>query len=183
MSKQTGAKIKEARLAAGMTQADVAKKVEGLSAQDLSKAERGLLDLTQKQLQAVAKAVGVSANSLTSANRKTGTSAKTKSASAAKKSTAGRTSGSTASEKTLKLTADEKKLVELYRAADKETKNAAKALLKGEQQDASLMDTMMNMLGGMIGGSGKADSGKAQGDDNPMSGMMSMFGDLLGGIK
>ena len=193
MAKQNGAKIKEARLAAGLTQADVAKKVEGLSAQDLSKAERGQLDLTQKQIQAIAKLTGVSASSLT----KTSSAAK----SGAKTSSAAKT-GTTSSSTALKLTAEEKKLIGLYRAADKETKKAATALLKGEQQDASLMDTMMSMLGSMMGGGAKEESkgdpkaemmnlfgsmmggsAKTESNDDPKSGMMSILGDLLGGKK
>ena len=42
----------------------------------------------------------------------------------------------------MKLTATEKKLVELYRAADADTKKSAMSLLKGES----------NELGGLLGG-------------------------------
>ena len=200
MAKQNGAKIKEARLAAGLTQADVAKKVEGLSAQDLSKAERGQLDLTQKQIQAIAKLTGVSASSLTKTSSAAKSGAKTSSAakSGAKTSSSAKT-GTTSSSTALKLTAEEKKLIGLYRAADKETKKAATALLKGEQQDASLMDTMMSMLGSMMGkeeskgdpkaemmnlfGSMMGGSAKTESDDDPKAGMMSILGDLLGGKR
>ena len=203
MAKQNGAKIKEARLAAGLTQADVAKKVEGLSAQDLSKAERGQLDLTQKQIQAIAKLTGVSASSLTKTSSAAKSGAKTSSAAkSGAKTSSSRKTGTTSSSTALKLTAEEKKLIGLYRAADKETKKAATALLKGEQQDASLMDTMMSMLGSMMGGSTKEESkgdpkaemmnlfgsmmggsAKTESDDDPKSGMMSILGDLLGGKK
>ena len=45
----------------------------------------------------------------------------------------------------LKLTATEKKLVELYRAADADTKKSAMALLKGEKEDmGDLLSTLMN---------------------------------------
>ena len=58
MSEQTGAKIKEARTAAGMTQKELAEAIDGLSASDISKAERGLMELTDEQLEAIAKATG-----------------------------------------------------------------------------------------------------------------------------
>ena len=57
--KKVGELIKEARTGAGMTQEQLARKVKGISAQDISKAERGELNLTQAQLKEVAKATGV----------------------------------------------------------------------------------------------------------------------------
>ena len=47
MANKVGALIKEARTGAGMTQEQLAKKIEGLSASDISKAERGEKELTQ----------------------------------------------------------------------------------------------------------------------------------------
>ena len=97
--KKTGELIKEARTGAGMTQEQLAKKVKGLTAADISKAERNELQLTQAQLKEIAKATGVTQKSLLEA--------------------AGTTTGKTpSSSDAYKLTATEKKLIDLYRAAD-----------------------------------------------------------------
>ena len=58
---------------------------------------------------------------------------------AAKKTTA-KTTGSS-----VKVTATEKKLLELYRAADADTKKAAMALLKGEKSQLSgILDSILD---------------------------------------
>ena len=73
----------------------------------------------------------------------------------AKKKTAKKTTGSR-----IQVTATEKKLVELYRAADSDTKKAALALLKGEKSetggilssilgDNNLLGNLNNLIPGM----------------------------------
>ena len=148
MANKVGALIKEARTGAGLTQEQLAKKVDGVTASDISKAERGEKELTQTQLKLIAKATGVTQASLlnaaksgttaakTTAAKKTTTTAKKPTTSTAKKPT------STKKEEEIKLTAAEKKLLELYRAADKNTKDAALKVLKGEKQD------LLSLLGG-----------------------------------
>ena len=147
MANKVGALIREARTGAGLTQEQLAKKVDGVTASDISKAERGEKELTQTQLKLIAKATGVTQASLlnaaksgtaakTSTAKKTTTTAKKPVASTAKKPT------STKKEEEIKLTAAEKKLLELYRAADKNTKDAALKVLKGEKQD------LLSLLGG-----------------------------------
>ena len=116
MAKKVGTLIKEARTAAGLTQEQLAKKVAGVSASDISKAERGEKDLTQEQLKAIAKATGVTQKSLLDA-AKGGSSSSSSSSSSSK-------SGSS-----MKLSAEEKKLVEAYRKADKDTKEKVLKLL------------------------------------------------------
>ena len=64
MAKKVGTLIKEARTNAGLTQDQLAKKVRGLTASDVSKAERGEKELTQEQLKSIAKATGVTQKSL-----------------------------------------------------------------------------------------------------------------------
>lgn len=148
MANKVGALIREARTGAGLTQEQLAKKVDGVTASDISKAERGEKELTQTQLKLIAKATGVTQASLLNA-AKSGTAAK-KPATAAKKpaATAKKPAASTAKkpaakkEEEIKLTAAEKKLLELYRAADKNTKDAALKVLKGEKQD------LLSLLGG-----------------------------------
>ena len=122
MGKKVGTLIKKARTEAGLTQEQLARKVKGCSASDISRAERGEKDLTQEQLKQIAKATGVTQASLLNAARK-----KTAAAS-------GKTS--------MKVTAGEKKLVELYRAADADTRKAAVKLLKGTGGD-SVLETLL----------------------------------------
>lgn len=151
MAKKVGTLIKEARTEAGLTQEQLARKVKGVSASDISKAERGELDLTQAALKEIAKATGVTQASLLNA-AKGSTSKKT----TAKKtsSTAKKTSSSTSSSKTsMKVSSTEKRLVELYRKADSDTKKAAMNILKGEESSKedilnSILETAVEMLGG-----------------------------------
>ena len=56
--------IRRCRKERALTQEQLAKKVSGLSATDISKAERGEKELTKDQLKAIAKATGVTQKSL-----------------------------------------------------------------------------------------------------------------------
>ena len=142
-AKKVGTLIKEARTNADLTQEQLARKISGLSAADISLAERGKKDLNQAQLKQIAKITGVTQASLLNAAK--GTSAKTTSTS--------KTKTATSAKSTIKVTAAEKKLVELYRAADSDTKKAAIKVLKGEENTAedileNLLDTVQDMLSG-----------------------------------
>ncbi|MDO4484861.1 MAG: helix-turn-helix transcriptional regulator, partial [Clostridia bacterium] len=64
---KTGTLIKEARTGAGLTQEKLAASIKGVSAQDISKAERGELMLTQETLKQIAKLTGVTQTSLINA--------------------------------------------------------------------------------------------------------------------
>ena len=107
--KTVGTLIKEARTAAGLTQEQLARKIKGVSADDISLAERGKKDFTQAVLKEIAKATGVTQKSLldaakagssakTGASSKTGSSAKTgaspKTGSSAKTSASSKTGSS-----------------------------------------------------------------------------------------
>ena len=85
MAKKVGVLIKEARTGAGLTQEQLARKIKGISADDISRAERGEKELTQTILKEIAKATGVTQKSLIDASKGT-SSAKT--SSSAKKTTA-----------------------------------------------------------------------------------------------
>ena len=135
MAKKVGTLIKEARTNAGLTQAELGRKV-GLSAADIGKAERGEKNLTQEDLKLIAKATGVTQTSLLSAAKGSSGIAKT--------------SVKSSSGTSMKLTATEKKLVELYRAADASTKKEAMNLLKGEKSDL-----LEGLLGSLLGGNKK----------------------------
>ena len=147
-SKKVGTLIKEARTGAGLTQEQLARKIAGLSAEDISLAERGKKNLTQDQLKKIAKATGVTQASLLNA---------------AKGSTA--SSSSSANKTSMKVTATEKRLVELYRAADSATRKEALKVLKGDNSLAgdvletlldkvdtdSVLDTLMDSVQDMLG--------------------------------
>ena len=164
-AKKVGALIKEARTAAGLTQEQLARKVKECSAADLGRAERGEKELTQEQLKQIAKATGVTQKSLLEAAKGTATkkttSTKTSSTKASsaktstKTSTAKKTTSSTkktsAAKEEFKLTATEKKLVELYRKADSKAKEAAMKTLKGEASD--------DLIGGLLGSAISAITG------------------------
>ena len=141
-SKKVGTLIKEARTAAGLTQEQLARKISGLSASDISAAERHQKDLTQEQLKKIAKATGVTQASLLNAAKGT-SSRKT----------------SSASKSSMQVTANEKKLVQLYREADSDTKKKVMNLLKGngdllggllDKEDLidGLMDTVQDLISG-----------------------------------
>ena len=166
MAKKIGELIKEARTAAKLTQAQLAEQVTGVTAADIGKAERGEKELTQAALKQIAKATGVTQASLLNAAAgkaaasagKTASTGKTAAAgkTAAKKPAAGKTASTAkktgAAKSSMQLTAAEKKLVELYRKADADTKKEVMKLLKGTGDDASelltsLLSNAMSMFG------------------------------------
>lgn len=106
MGKKTGAAIRQARRSASLTREQLAGKIPGLTAQMLTQAERGQLELTQTMCKAIAKATGVTQATLLNAEK-----------------AAPEESGE------LKLTAAEKKLILRYRSADSGTQKAVNALL------------------------------------------------------
>ena len=159
--KKTGDLIKEARTGKGLTQEALAKKITGLTATDISKAERNEIQLTQSQLKEIAKVTGVTQKSLldsvptaktagTSASgKKTSSTGKTSSGSGKKTSSTGKTSSAKTSGKTsstdMKLTEAEKKLVKLYRAADAQAKKEAMAVLEEKKSDlGNMVSSLLN---------------------------------------
>ena len=145
-TKKVGDLIKEARTNAGLTQAQLAKKVDGVTASDISKAERGEKELTQAALKQIAKATGVTQSSLLNAPK--GASGKS-----GKSSSGGKTGSSGKTTEEYKLTAAEKKLIDLYREADADTKKAAVSLLKGEKPEGGILASLFSgavdtLLGG-----------------------------------
>ena len=162
MGKKVGKLIKAARTGADMTQEQLARRISGVSANDISLAERGEMDLTQAQLKKIATITGVTQASLIDAARsENGTAKKTttkKTTSAAKKTTTPKTPASANS--TMKVTATERKLVEAYRLADSDTKKRAMNLLKGKETGilenifggADMSDKVEDVLGDVIGG-------------------------------
>ena len=155
MANKIGPLIREARTSAGLSQEALAKKISGISAADIGKAERGEKELTQAVLKEIAKITGVTQKSLIDAakastystKKTTGTTTK-KTTSAAKKTS----SSGTAKKSSMQLTAAEKKLVELYREADSEKRKNAVAILKGEQPEGTdLLSTLLGSAVEMLG--------------------------------
>ena len=160
-----GGLLKDARTRAGFTQEALAKKVGGgLTASQISKAERGEGTLTQEQLKKIAKLTGITQTSLLEAAKsgtrslftRTAAGAKTAPAKTAAKTTAARTAAPKTpadADSTMKVTSAERRLVEAYRAATSEQKRAGLKVLKGEAD--GLVD---NILGtsGMAGQIGEA---------------------------
>ena len=134
-SKKVGTLIKEARTEAGLTQEQLARRISGLSANDISLAERHQKNLTQDQLKQIAKITGVTQTSLLEA---------------ARGGTAKKPAGAKSS---MQVTAAERRLVELYRAADTETRKDALKVLRGQDSLAedileSLLDGVQDMFSG-----------------------------------
>lgn len=194
MSKKLGDLVKKARTEKGFTQAGLAEKVDGLTASDVSKIERGEKEPAQSVLKQMAKALGVTQKSLldaamgggkTASSSKTGTAAK-------KTSSAKKTSAVKDTIDTLKLTATEKKLVQLYRKADAKTKKAAINLLEGDSNAIELIGALLSAKGsgssGSSGSSGTSDllsallSGKTGGSSSGAAGKdtMNALMELLG---
>ena len=150
MGKKLGSLIKQARTSAGFTQEQLARKVKGVSASDISAFERGVAEPTTQNVKDIAKATGVTQKPLLDAMPKSGagkiTSAKT---------------GSTAKKSSMQVTATEKRLVELYRGADADTKKQVMKLLLGTDDD--LLETIGEALFGKGSGS-KKDDGLDVGD-------------------
>ena len=168
MSKEVGARIRAARKAAGLSQENLAKAVEGVSASAISKAERGEKEFTPEQLKAIAQALGVSSEALLEG-------AEAENAAAP----------SSAQERValVNLTPEERELLAAYRAANADTQKAAVSALKGEQPHIpNLMEAFAGMMGGKGGGNPLADMmGRGGGGDNPTMGMIGKLMGMMGG--
>ncbi len=205
-AKKIGTIIKEARTKKGITQAQLADAVDGLSAADIGKIERGEKIPTAAQVKQMAKPLGVTQISLVNAlpasaktgtaktssakttASKTGTAAKTGTAkaSAAKKpaaktsgktGTAKKTSSSSASGTSVKLTATEKKLVEAYRGANSSTKKAALNLLSGKM---GLEDITSILIAAKGSSESTGSSSSSSGSGNAVNSVLqNIFGKLL----
>ena len=197
MSRKLGDLVKKARTEKGFTQAALAEKVDGLTASDVSKIERGEKEPAQDVLKQMAKALGVTQKSLLDAAGSGKTAAakttSSKTGTAAKKTSSAKTASTVKDTiDTLKLTATEKKLVQLYRKADTKTKKAAINLLEGDSNAIELIGALLSAKGsgssGSSGSSGTSDllsallSGKTGGSSSGAAGKdtMNALMELLG---
>lgn len=165
MASKVGTLIKQARTDAGLTQEQLARKAGGgLTAADISKAERGEADLPVAALKNIAKATGVTQSSLVNAAKGVSKPAAAPKAAAKKAAAPKDPSGAAAG---MRLTAAEKKLVEAYRKADSDTKKAAVNVLEGKGG---------GLLPSLLGG--ESDAGQAQGSVADL--ISEALGSLLG---
>ncbi len=202
MSKETGARIREARLNAGLSQAALAARTEGISPSVLSKAERGEKELRPEQLQALAAALEMPLEALTGQAAPCECQAAPKAAEAPCKCAA--------EPEAAEMTEDEKEVVKLFQSADTATQNAAisalkegkvagpdlmlilSGLLTGGQDSAGqkLMAAVLKLLGSQ-GGAGAlklvsiltkllGGQGSESAQTNPLDAVMSMVGGIMG---
>ena len=209
--KTVGTLIKEARTAAGLTQEQLARKIKGVSADDISLAERGKKNFTQAVLKEIAKATGVTQKSLldaakagssaktgassktgssakTGASSKTGSSAKTgaspKTGNGAKTSASSKTGNSaktaSSSSSTLKLSAEEKRVLKAYREAEEGVQSIVRALLGADAQSSSASKKNSSLLESLLGGLAQNNSAPAS-TDGGSGNLLDVFMGMLGG--
>ena len=151
--KTVGELIKEARTGAGLSQTALAAQIEGLSASDIGKAERGEKALSQAALKAIAKATGVTQKSLLEAAQ----AGEKKPAAASSKKPAAKKAESAA----IELTSAEKAMLSAWRKADAQTRKAALRLLRGEKEESGelgaddLLGTLLSGAMDVLGNLGK----------------------------
>ena len=133
MGKRLGTLIRSARTDAGLTQVQLAQRVPGATASDIGRYERGEAEPSTQTVKDIAKACGVTQKSLLEAMP------------------ASSSSSSSSTTTSMRLTATEKRLVELYRSAPSETKKKAMKVLKGES--TLDVDNIISAVGGIIGDS------------------------------
>ena len=145
MSKEVGARIRETRQKAGLSQAALAAKTEGVSASVLSKAERGEKELSPEQLQTLAAALEVPAEALTGE----AAPCECQAAPEAAETPCECRAVPEAVEEPAEMTEEEKEVVQLFQSADAATQNAAiSALKEGKVSGPDLLLTLSGMLSG-----------------------------------
>ena len=167
--------IKEARNAAGMSQKELAAAVPGVSASDISKAERGLIELSPEKLRAIADATGASPNAAEAVQA----SAEKEAPADLQKNDPKETPQN--AQITVVLNAAEKELLDLYKASDPITQALIFYVLKRKKPQ---MQEVMALLGGLLTNLSKSG-------ENPLAGLMSKMGGnsgspmagILNGIK
>ena len=137
MSKKLGKMIKDARADKGLSQAALAESA-GVSASEIGKIERGEKEPSQDVLKKMAKPLGLTQKALLEAASGTG-----KASSSGKTSGTGKTSSAKTAASVGTLTSTEKKLVQLYRKADSNTKKAAMNLLSGDGNVAEILGSLV----------------------------------------
>ena len=188
MAKQNGALIKETRKAVGMSQ-EALSKASGVSVKDISKVERGIEDLAPEKLEAVAKALDVTPESLLLPEKPLTDDEKEllelyRSADADTQKAATSALKGEAPKSQDPMSAMMGMFGGMMGGAAGGEGAAAGAEggaagAEGGTAGADPMSAMMGMFGGMMGGAAGGEGGDA--GSNPMAAMMGMFGGMMGG--
>ena len=125
--KKVGTLIREARTAKKLSQEQLASGIDGLSGSDIGKAERGEKNLSQAQLKAIAKALGITQKSLLEAPKggSSSTASTAKKASSSSKTNSSSAKSSTAAAK--KTSSSSSKTGSTQKESAPKTSTAAKA--------------------------------------------------------
>ena len=180
--KKVGELIKEARGKAGLSQESLARQIEGLSASDVGRAERGEKELTQAQLRAIAKATGVTQKSLLEAAAGTSGTKKTDAKkTAAKKTDTKKTESKKTDTKKTEAKKTEAKKTETKKTEAKKTGTAAKktAAKKTAAKKTDEADTLTNAEKSMLNAWRKADPETRKAALALLKGEKEEAGDLL----
>ena len=161
MSKEVGARIRETRLNAGLSQTALAAKTEGISASILSKVERGEKELSPEKLQALAAALEMPLEALTGETVPCECAAEPCDCTAEPETV----------EIPVEMKEDEKEVVELFQSADATTQKAAISALKDGKVAGS---DLMLKLAGMLSGSQRAAGG--DGGQKLMAAVLKLLG-------
>ena len=185
MAKQNGALIKETRKAAGMSQ-EALSKASGVSVKDISKAERGIEDLAPEKLEAVAKALDVTPESLllpegplTDDEKELLELYRSADAGTQKAATSALKGETQQSQDPMSA------MMGMFggmmgggaAAGGEVTAAGGEGAAAGGDAGANPMAAMMSMFGGGAGAGGEGGDAGA----NPMAAMMGMFGGMMGG--
>ncbi len=191
MAGKVGKLIREARMAADLTQEALAKKIKGVTADDISLAERGKKDFTQAVLKEIAKVTGVTQKSLIDAAKEDfakaesakadGSASKKNDSSSSKKndSSSSKKSGSSSSKKgssssSKKSGSSSKKTGS---SSSFSVSSEEKKLIQAYRDADEKIQSAVNLL--LLGTQGlTSDSGKSGSTD-----MADMLGSLVGSFK
>ena len=203
MSKKLGTLVKKARTENGFTQAELADMVDGLSASDIGKIERGEKEPETAVIKEMAKALGVTQVSLVSAATGSG---KSSAKQTSKSSSSGSTSKQTAKSSTAKSSSAKSSSKQATKSAAKSTSSKTTSSKKTSQSgDLKLTATEKKLVQayrkadsatkkaalGLLDGSASpldlaaavlaAKTSAAEKKEKETSGLESLVGSLLGG--
>ena len=137
--KKVGTLIREARTAKKLSQEQLASGIDGLSGSDIGKAERGEKDLSQAQLKAIAKALGITQKSLLEAPKGGSSATTTSKTASASKTTASKTAAARKTTTAAKTTAASKTA---STTAKKTSSSAAKKTASGTATKTTSVSTL-----------------------------------------
>ena len=173
MSEDIGAWLKKARTDAGMTQNALANLLDGITAADISKAERGLTQLLPEQLQSITAALGIAPE--------------------APAAPPAEEAAQEPAPQPAAPAADTAELLDLYRQADPGTRDAVLVLLKGEMDYKPILmsvagSLMKNLtlgggpIAGILNNVQQLFNPASDGADNPLVTILNGLTGIVGGV-